>query len=76
MSNWKEISNAVSILNQNKLVIFQCTFLYPCQDHVGINYKELKKKFPKHEIGFSDHTIGNVATILALSAGSEYFENI
>ena len=76
MSNWKEISNAVSILNQNKLVIFQCTSLYPCPiDHVGINvFKELKKKFPKHEIGFSDHTIGNVAAILALSAGSEYFE--
>ncbi len=76
MSNWNEILNAVSILNQNKLVIFQCTSLYPCPiDYSGINIiKDFKKKFPKHEIGFSDHTTGNVAAILALAAGSEYFE--
>jgi len=76
MSNWNEISSAVSILNKNELVIFQCTSLYPCPiGYAGINVvKELKKKFPAHEIGFSDHTTGNVAAILALSAGSEYFE--
>lgn len=76
MSNWKEISNAVSILDQNKLVIFQCTSLYPCPiSYSGINVvKELKKKFPTHAIGFSDHTTGSVAAILALSEGSEYFE--
>ena len=76
MSNWDEISNAVSILKKNKLVIFQCTSLYPCPvTFSGINVvSELKKKFAEHEIGFSDHTSGNVSAILALSKGAEYFE--
>ncbi len=76
MSNWREIFDAVSILNKNKLVIFQCTSLYPCPPKFsGINIiKDLKKKFPLHKIGFSDHTKGNVAAILAHALGSEYFE--
>ena len=72
MSNWNEILNAVSILNQNKLVIFQCTSLYPCPiDYSGINIiKDFKKKFPKHEIGFSDHTTSNHACFGAVALGA------
>ena len=76
MSNWTEINQAVSVFSKNNLIVFQCTSLYPCPLELsGINViSQLKKKFPKKTIGFSDHTIGNIAAVLALSAGAEYFE--
>ena len=77
MSNWNEIYDAVKILKNNNLCIFQCTSMYPCPpEHVGLNIiKDIKKKFnKKFKIGFSDHTIGNVAAILALSNGATVFE--
>tara|TARA_X000000950_G_scaffold180078_1_gene218401 strand:- start:22539 stop:23531 length:993 start_codon:yes stop_codon:yes gene_type:complete len=76
MSNYKEIDKAYKILKNNKLVIMQCTSLYPCpNDKVGINViKKLKNKYKFCEIGFSDHTIGNVSAILAIANGATYFE--
>ena len=76
MSNYKEIDQAVKILKNNNLKIMQCTSIYPCPpDQVGINVvEEFKKKYKKYDIGFSDHTKGNTAAILALSSGSIYFE--
>jgi len=75
MSSWKEIDQAVSILKNNKLVIMQCTSMYPCPPNkVGINiFHEFKKRY-NLQLGFSDHTEGNVAAIMALANGARYFE--
>jgi N,N'-diacetyllegionaminate synthase len=77
MSNWKEIDMALSILKNKNITLMQCTSLYPCPaNKVGINIiSQMKKKYgKKYSIGFSDHTIGNEAAILALSYGAKYFE--
>lgn len=77
MSNWKEINNAVKIFSKNKLCIMQCTSMYPCPpEFSGINIvEELFKKYGKTcDIGFSDHTYGNVAAILAFNHGATFFE--
>jgi len=75
MSSWKEIDQAVKILKNNKLIIMQCTSMYPCPPNkVGINiFQEFKKKY-NLQLGFSDHTQGNVAAIMALANGARYFE--
>ena len=75
MSSWEEIDQAVNILKKNKLIIMQCTSMYPCPaNKVGINiFQEFKKKY-NLPIGFSDHTEGNVAAIMALANGARYFE--
>lgn len=75
MSSWKEIDKAVNILKNNKLIIMQCTSMYPCPPNkVGINiFYEFKKRY-NLPLGFSDHTEGNVASIMALANGARYFE--
>lgn len=75
MSSWKEIDKAVSILKNNKLIIMQCTSMYPCPlNKVGVNiFYEFNKRY-KLPMGFSDHTEGNVAAIMALANGARYFE--
>ena len=75
MSSWKEIDQAVKILKNNKLIIMQCTSMYPCPPNkVGINiFQEFRKKY-NLQLGFSDHTQGNVAAIMALANGARYFE--
>ena len=47
MSSWKEINKAVKILKKNKLILMQCTSMYPCPDnYVGLNVlNEMKKRF-------------------------------
>ena len=76
MSNWKEIEMAYNILKNNKLVIFQCTSNYPCElKDVGSNvFFEIKKRFPKSQLGFSDHTKGISASLYAASLGIDYIE--
>ena len=75
MSNWEEINDAYKILKNNKLTILQCTSTYPCRlQDVGINIlNDLKKKFDC-SIGFSDHTEGKEAAILAANNGATVIE--
>ena len=78
MSNWKEIDKAVDILKYNRIVLMQCTSMYPCPNNkVGINIiSEFRGRYKRKniEFGFSDHTQGYAASILALSKGAKYFE--
>ena len=75
MSSWNEIDEAVNIFKKNKLIIMQCTSMYPCPPNkVAINIiKKFKEKY-NLSLGFSDHTKSNVAAIMALSLGARYFE--
>ena len=77
MSNWAEIDKALKILKLKKIVLMECSSLYPCPtQNVGINViNEMKKKYKKKYIyGFSDHTQSYEASILAIGAGAEYIE--
>lgn len=83
MSNWKEIEDAIKVIKDNLLIIFQCSSLYPCPpDKVGINvFFEMKRKFLNYFLsnnivrGFSDHTLDNNAAINLVSKGLRVFEN-
>jgi len=78
MSTLKEVKNAVGTIfssGNKKLVLLHCTSSYPARDE-DINLKAmltLKKKF-NLPVGYSDHTIGNVAAIAAAALGAEVIE--
>ena len=77
MSSWKEIDCALDILSNNKIILMQCTSIYPCPENmVGLNIiSEMKKRYGKKYIyGFSDHTQGQEASICSLVYGAKYIE--
>jgi N-acetylneuraminate synthase len=78
MSTWKELNDAVDILSArgSQICLMQCTSMYPCTpDRVGINIiHEMKSKFPNVVIGYSDHTLGHAAGVLAIAAGAKVIE--
>ncbi len=76
MSNLNELKIALNILKKNcKVTILQCTSEYPCNlKNVGLNnILSFKKKF-KTDIGFSDHTSGNTASVIAAYLGATIIE--
>ncbi len=76
MSDWKEISKAVDALENNLIVLFQCTSQYPCfPQNLGLNIiTEMKEKYGNLIIGFSDHTPDYSASISAYMMGARVFE--
>jgi|694.fasta_scaffold22731_9 sialic acid synthase SpsE len=74
MSNEKEINQALNWLNQSNTTIMHCVSLYPCPLNLAqISRVETLKKFG-FPVGFSDHTLGSTASILAHNLGSRVFE--
>jgi N,N'-diacetyllegionaminate synthase len=73
MSNYKEIDNAVKIFDKKKIILLQCSSIYPCPlDQVGINViKEFSKKYKCH-VGFSDHTLRIISFICSSYMGASY----
>ena len=72
MSNLKEIKDAVKLIEKNsdkKITILHCLSSYPSElKDLNLNrIKTLKKLFPKHEIGLSDHTLSNQAAIISIN---------
>jgi sialic acid synthase SpsE len=60
-SNLWEVQEAVAIIEKYKLplVLMHCVLNYPTPNenaHLGMIW-DLKKKFPQHVIGYSDHTL-------------------
>lgn len=76
MSNWNEIDKAVNALQDTILVLFQCSSIYPTQaKDIGLNViKEMKDKYNNVIVGFSDHTLTNIASIAAYLMGARVFE--
>ena len=78
MATIKEISEILEIYKKNKnknFSLLHCVSNYPCSDN-SLNLKNLiffKKKFDC-QIGFSDHSIGNTASIIALGYGAKIIE--
>ena len=78
MSSFEELQRTVSFLKpfDNELSILQCTTSYPTTPiNTGLNViSELKKKFPEHTIGFSDHSATIYPGIAAVTLGAEILE--
>lgn len=78
MGNEDEMSQAVqtvSVANQN-MCLFLCTSQYPTPAK-DVNAKKLltmRRKFPDIVLGFSDHTQGTTAAVLAVAYGAKVFE--
>lgn len=80
MSNIFEINKAIKTLLQNgtsknNITLMQCTSSYPAPFE-ELNLKvisSLKKKF-KLRVGFSDHSLGSIASIVAVSIGAKVIE--
>ena len=58
------------------LVVCACTSEYPCPpEHANVGrITTLRQILPDAEIGFSDHTQGAMAAIIAAALGASYFE--
>ena len=75
-----EIDQALKALTKFNLIkknitILHCTSNYPASDKsVNMNaLTSIRKKFGNN-IGYSDHTFGNIASIIALSMGAKIIE--
>ena len=78
MATFREIENALKIFDKcgnNKIVLLHCTSLYPAPPE-SLNLARIKTM--KNEfgvpVGFSDHSIGNTASILATQLGASWIE--
>ena len=77
-SNIKEIEYSINYLQSKEkknITIMHCTSSYPAKlEDVNMNFMNyLKEKF-NTKIGYSDHTLGSKASILAASMGAEIIE--
>lgn len=79
MATIMEIQNAVQILEQEEdaeIIILHCNTEYPTED-IDVNVsaiEDLHKNFPEYKIGFSDHSRGFVAPILAVAYNIDFIE--
>lgn len=79
MSTWAELDRAVKELTENgcsDLTVLQCTSDYPClPENSGLNVlDEIKRRYPDHNVGYSDHTLGNAIPIVAACKGATVIE--
>lgn len=76
MSTKEEVQEAVDYLGGNLVYILACTSTYPTkQTEINLNFiTTLKKEFPHHKIGFSNHSSGIVFIGAAAVLGAEMIE--
>ena len=79
MSSWDEIDDAVNVLSKSKnteFTILHCNTDYPTKD-TDMNIRAMlaiKERYPNWKIGLSDHSIGDVAAVAAVTLGAEFIE--
>lgn len=77
MATLEEVREAVDLLrNVPRVVILHCVTQYPLRDS-DANLRAipgLREAFPWREIGYSDHTIGLLAPVVAVSLGATVIE--
>ena len=78
MASDKELDYAIEVISKknNDISILHCVSQYPTEPkNVNLNsIPYLIEKYPKYTIGYSDHTIGILAPIAAVSLGSKIIE--
>ena len=78
MANLGEIENTLSIYNSknhHNIVLLHCVSNYPCADE-SLNMQVLKtlRQAFQLPVGYSDHSVGNEASILAIALGAQVVE--
>ena len=78
MSSKSELDDALRtiIRYHDNISILHCVSQYPTEpDNLNLlTIKYLKQEYPQYSIGFSDHTIGIAAPIVAVGLGAEIIE--
>jgi len=78
MAGKKELDDALEVITHyhNDISILHCVSQYPTQpDNLNLNtILYLKEHYPQYKIGFSDHTIGIAAPVVAVGMGAEIIE--
>lgn len=80
MSDFKEVQEAVEFLKKNglkknKIYLLHCTTQYPTfEKNVNLNSMISLKKIIGFNVGFSDHTVGAEAGIVAVTLGAKIIE--
>lgn len=76
MSTCYEVKRAVEFLGDQLEYILACTSTYPTRaDEMNLNFlSTLKKDYPKHRIGFSNHCRSTLPCVVAASMGAEMIE--
>ena len=76
MASYQEIDQAIETLSEvKKLSILQCTSAYPCPlENTFASHEKLQEMYPHARIGFSDHTSGLTAGVVAVTMGAELIE--
>ena len=72
----KNIKNALKILKNNEVALLHCSVEYPTPlENARLNrIVVMNKLFKKNIIGYSDHTIGTDAPIIAYTLGAKIIE--
>jgi len=74
MSTELEIKTALDILKSGKFTLMHCVSVYPCPlDKVNLKKLIWLKTLSSH-VGYSDHTHGIEASVIAMGIGVEYIE--
>ncbi len=78
MGGLKEIDNAVNVINKyhDNIVILHCISQYPAEyQNLNLNSIPFMKEYYKgFTIGYSDHSIGIIAPVVAVALGAEFIE--
>ena len=80
MSNINEINHAIKSITKFKvlkknIILLHCTSNYPASDNsLNLNVIENLRKNFNIEIGYSDHSLGNVASLVAIGMGINTIE--
>ena len=78
MGSIDEIDKAVEIFKKYNapIILLHCVSMYPApfKDSNLLRILELKKRYREIEIGYSDHTLGSEASIVAASLGATLIE--
>ncbi len=74
MESIENLTKSIKIIEENKIeyALLECTNLYPSPpEYVSLKgISELKKKFPKAIVGFSDHSIGPHIALSSIALGA------
>lgn len=78
MAGKEELDNALNVITKyhSNISILHCVSQYPTAPD-NLNLKTityLKKHYPQYTIGFSDHTVGIAAPVVAVGMGAEIIE--
>ena len=77
MASLKDLDVAVQIIRKkhNKIAILKCTSSYPAEyENLNLNLIKYLQKRYSCTVGYSDHSIGQLASIVATSLGAKIIE--